>query len=158
MREYNTDSIKFNNFGPHGRVELSESVDNIIIYRAYGPFNAELIKALNELEQPVLKERIKRQEKWVTLIEFKEDCIVTIEAKKRLYKYLEQCRRSGIIQLATAIVVKDDVRGKELAESIYGKCYQNVDVPFKMFKDYDSAVKWSIEQYKNYSGSKLQLD
>lgn len=149
MGEYNTDSVKWIKFGPHGKIELSESIKNIIIYKAYGPFNTELIKALDKLEQPVLKERIKRNEKWVTLIEFKENCMITIEAKEILYRYLEQCRKSGIIQLATAMIVKDDVEGKEMAETLYGQCYQNVDVPFKMFKDYDSATRWSIEQYKS---------
>lgn len=149
MGDYSTNSIEWVKYGPHGRVEISESLENIIIYKAVGPFNKELIKALDELEQPFLKERIQRDEKWVTLIEFKESCMITIEAKEIFSRYLEQCRESGIIQLATAMVITNDVEGKNMAESIYGQFYRNIDVPCQIFEVYDSAVNWLIEQYQN---------
>ena len=147
MGKYNTDSVTWRKLGPHGRVEISESIENIIFYKAYGPFNTELIKVLRELEQPFLKKRIQGKKQWVTLVEFRESCMITTEAKDILYQYLEQCRENGVIQLATAMVVSDEIEGKILAESLYSQCYQNVDVPFKIFKDNDSAVSWLTEQY-----------
>ncbi len=130
----------------HGRVKVSLPDNDIIYYEAIGPFNEEIIQAIGYLEKDILEKFISDDKKWTVLIEFKENCLATKETLLQHAEYIKNCKESGIIQEATALVVNKDVIGFQMAAILYKPSYEAANVPFRIFDNLIEAKSWLAEK------------
>jgi len=70
MKEFNTNDVDYKKFSPHGNVSFSVIENKIFLYRAAGPFNLELMLALDKIELEVEKNIKKGEDKWCEIVVF----------------------------------------------------------------------------------------
>ncbi len=136
----NTDQAEVSLFRPHGRVEYSVS-GNVLIADAYGPFNVQLIGAVNSIEKETLQS-LAQQGTWGMLLCFHDSALASLEVLQAFTELLTQNRMLGLIAHATAIVLPSTVEGAALMAPLYIKCYANATSTPQLFEEVDAAEAW----------------
>ncbi|MCP4325818.1 MAG: hypothetical protein GY951_01060 [Psychromonas sp.] len=139
MATHCTDSVNYQKFRPHGRVELSVIDNKIVTFKALGPFNVELVATLREIESEVLKELNKN---WVEVVIFEHSCLAPKEVFIEFTSHLKAQKASGITPLASAYVFSKEVDGLLLMTNEYKKCFDDAGLLYKQFDSESEALSW----------------
>lgn len=142
MTKHCTDKVDYNKFRPHGRVSFSIIEDYIVVYRALGPFNSEVLKALQEIEPDVLKQVKKKNDKWVEIVIFENSCMALDEFIDEFSLYIKVGKENNLLPLASAFVISSEVEGAYLMASKYKECYENAGLTFCVFENEVNATTW----------------
>lgn len=149
----NTDCIDTVTFRPHGRVEWAPAEDGIIVYKAYGPFNAELFDAVISLESEDFENLQKEWGHWVEIILFVDSCFVMKDAIENYQHFLKQCVDEGAAPIASAFVYTPGIEGANLSNASYRKAYEYAGVEYQEFEGYEQALVWAREKLKEITTS-----
>ena len=139
MSIYSTDNVNYQIFRPHGRVNLSILDNEIMIFRALGPFNIDLLTSLYEIELDALQEI---NSNWVEIVVFEYSCIALEEVFREFTSHLLAQKASGSIPLASAFVFPKEIDGVLLMTSKYKRCFDDAGLLFKHFDNEKQAMAW----------------
>jgi len=148
MSELTTDDSTRTHFPPHGRITIKTHDNCIVIYHARGPFNEEIIHALEEIESELLTKMSQLNEHWVEVVEFEHSCLATLEALKVLEALMLKMRYEGKTPEASAFVFPPGLEGVETMESLYQTVLQNAGIQFRLFDNFDDALNWARNKLK----------
>ncbi len=139
MTTYSTDRVNYQKFRPHGRVELSITGKNIVTFKALGPFNLELLAALDEIESDLIKQI---DNNWVEVVIFEHSCLASDEVFVAFTSHLKAQRESAVTPLASAFVFPKEVDGVLLMVNKYQKCFDDAGLRYKQFDNEREALSW----------------
>jgi len=143
-----TDCFRGTTFRPHGKITLSVN-DNLIVYRAEGPFNAELLAALDYIESDVLKKLKNDVKNWGGIVIFEISCMAIDELFIVFGEYLKQIKNNELHPVATAYVIPPDIEGGRLMAKKYEKCYYDAGILFSIFNNEKDALVWVNSHLNN---------
>ncbi len=138
---FNTDQFSPQVFRPHGRVEY-EAKGNLLLARAYGPFNGELMAAVLEMAK-VTFPPMTAQGPWAHICTFSESALCSFEVLSDLAAALDLMVKAGIAPVVLAFILPADVEGSQLMAPLYEKALKDVGVPFKCFAEAEPAYFWA---------------
>lgn len=148
MSKSSTDEVDTLHFMPHGKVEVIFSESDVIIYKAKGPFNSELITALISVEQETLHEYKSRVKSWSEVVIFEKSCMILEDALKNLELYLKTLKSDGKTAQATAFVFLNEVEGCNMMMEKYQQCYIRAGLKYRSFCNEKEALQWAKSQLK----------
>jgi len=127
------------NFAQHGRME-SRIEDNILINEATGPFNAEVIYAIESIQKDLL-EMIASHDKWAQIYIFHESALCSLDTVEAIRDYLTKLR--GMKKpVATAYVMGKKVEGRSIMASHYRQLYAEATLQYQLFFTEAEAQQW----------------
>jgi hypothetical protein len=138
---YSTDGINPGKFRPHGRVEYEEQ-GNILWTRAWGPFNVELVEALNSLVRDIFPGMASKGA-WVNICTFEHSALASFEVLENFSELVKQLVQLKIAPAAVAFVLPRDIEGAFLMAPLYAKCIIEGGVPFESFSNSEPAERWA---------------
>ncbi|THB72821.1 MAG: hypothetical protein D6B28_04860 [Gammaproteobacteria bacterium] len=141
MEKTDTNDAKATRFDPHGRVSFSFVEKNIIVYKAVGPFNQELIQASASIEPETLQKAKEAGKYWGAVL-FENSCEATHKVFEEFTKYLLDMKKADMANVISAFVFPDEIECASFMVSSYEQCYKTAGLPFKAFKEYDEALLW----------------
>lgn len=150
MVKTSTENYPDDLFRAHGKISLSVAKDQVLVYRATGPFNKELLDAVKVVEQDILEELQQRDSPWCELVIFEQSCMALPEVITELGLYLKQLESKAMSPAAAAFVITPDVEGLVVMREKYEQCYQHVQTKFSIFDNEDDALRWLKETIKSY--------
>ena len=138
--KYSTDDASPIKFRPHGRVEFEviDESQHLIWVRCYGPFNSELMSAVEEVQNNLTLLHPKRKE----IIQFLTSCLGLPEFINAARDYAIKHKEMGIAPFAVALVIGDDVEGKALMLDDYRSIWEGANITLGVFDDVESAKHW----------------
>ncbi len=142
MEEYSTDDAHLGRFGPHGRISFYFMQGNIVIYKAMGPFNLELLEAFAQVEPGIIEKFQSGVGPWVEVIIFEKSCLAMAECIDVFSAYLKDMKAKGLYPRASAMVIEPDVEGAAFMTKIYQQCYREAGFEFRLFDNRGDAVRW----------------
>ncbi|WP_028865384.1 hypothetical protein [Psychromonas aquimarina] len=142
MKKYSTDNVSYKTFRPHGRVEFSVVDENIIIYRAWGPFNSEFFSVLEAIEPDALIEVQSNVRSWGEVVVFEDSCMAVDNFFLEFSAYLKSMKARDLVPIASAYVFSNNIEGGLLMKDKYKKCYQDAGLVFSTFADEETALSW----------------
>ncbi|MDT0603398.1 hypothetical protein [Thalassotalea castellviae] len=137
-----TKNIPDGKFSAHGRVSLEVINSNIIVYHSKGPFNLELLTALEEVEQNTLQDLKNNAINWCEIVVFEESCMALDEVILGLTDYLKELKANRLSPLASAFVISEGVEGEYVMKDKYEACYREANIDFTVFNTIPDAMQW----------------
>lgn len=137
---FSTDEVSPKKFRPHGRIEfeLIDPVAHIIHIRCFGPFNKEVMDAVEQVQTDMTLLHPQRKE----LIQFVDSALAVPEFIAAVANYLQKHKHNGVCPAAVALVIAPGVEGKTLMQDSYTAVYQRAQINMALFDDADSALDW----------------
>ncbi|MET3107130.1 hypothetical protein AAKU67_002972 [Oxalobacteraceae bacterium GrIS 2.11] len=135
-----TDKTKTTRYNQHGRME-SHVDNNILINEATGPFNAEIITAIQVIQHDLLQEII-NHEQWAQVYIFHESVLCSPDTIEALRTYLANFKDSRNKPVATAFVMGPEVEGSSMMGPHYRQVYEEVHLTFQLFSTKTQALAW----------------
>ena len=142
MNIHNTDNVSYKKFRPHGRISFAVLENNLVVYKALGPFNLELLNALKEIEPDVLQEMKINNGIWGETVIFENSCLAVDEFFLQFRAYIQAMVKRNILPIASAYVISENIEGAALMARKYQQCYQGTGIHFKIFKNEGDAISW----------------
>ncbi len=139
---HSTDEIEPGRFKPHGRVEYEEQ-GNILLTKAWGPFNVQLVDSLETLVRnlfPVMASK----GVWVNIAVFEQSALASPEVLRAFGEMVKQVVQLNIAPACVAFVLRPDVEGARLMAPLYEHCVTGGGLPCKAFPNSELAEKWAI--------------
>ena len=136
----NTNTAKSSTFSQHGNVE-SRIEDNILINEATGPFNAEVIYALKQIQQDLLDILSARQH-WAQIYTFHHSALCSPDTIDALSAYLADEKGKIKKPAATAFVMDQSVEGRAIMAAHYRHVYELAGLKFDIFNSLKEAQDW----------------
>jgi len=136
----NTNTAKSSTFSQHGNVE-SRIEDNILINEATGPFNAEVIYALKQIQQDLLDILSARQH-WAQIYTFHHSALCSPDTIDALSAYLADKKGKIKKPSATAFVMDHSVEGRAIMAAHYRHVYEVAELNFDIFTSAEDAQNW----------------
>ncbi|WP_206486197.1 hypothetical protein [Thalassotalea sp. G2M2-11] len=136
-----TDTVNASIFRPHGRIEIY-SEHALLFIKAVGPFNKEIVDALNTIEKDIILDKIDTYGYWSELVEFEHSCIITPETQAAHKKYLTKMNNNGIAPKKSAFWIPSNVEGSNMMPSVYQSIYKQCGIDMQVFPDRDAALAW----------------
>lgn len=135
-----TDEIPRHRFRAHGRVDFR--VDGrLLLTEAIGPFNAELVQAVQNLVREVFGE-MAAGPPWGQLVRFHESALASPETLEQFTLMLCALRAQGLTPHATAYVLPPDVEGATLMARPFQQCFEQAGLRFAHFAADGEARAW----------------
>lgn len=141
MSKGSTDSVDYQKFRPHGRVNISIIDNQIAQFQALGPFNLELLGALDKIESKVLQKV--KQKPWAEVIIFEQSCLATEEVFSAFVSHLKAQKRAGLSARVSALVFNQDIEGAILMIDKYKRCFEVAGLEYRHFENKEEAIKWA---------------
>ncbi len=142
MKPYSTDDASTKGLEPHGKITFTVIDENIILYRAIGPFNRELSHALEDVESDVLKFISQTKGNWVEVAIFENSCMALDEFFMDFGLYLAEMKKKNLVPLASAFVFPDEIEGPSFMKERYEKAYKNAGIRYSAFNQEEDAISW----------------
>ena len=139
---HNTESVDAMRFWAHGNVVCTELEPGVVLYKACGPFNKELIQALIEIEQKTFPDYAKKWGKWAEIVVLSEDCLFTHEAVAAYQQFLSSSKQQGTAPLFSAYVFGPDVANINLGKYMFAKMYKESGLSFNAFTCVAEGLLW----------------
>jgi hypothetical protein len=137
----NTDQFSAKAFRPHGRAEY-EDKGNLLLAKAIGPFNGELMAAVLEMAK-ITFPAMAAKGPWVHICTFSESALCSLDVLVDLAAALGQMVHAGVAPVVMVFVLPSDVEGAQLMSPLYEKALKDVGVPFKCLADTELAYSWA---------------
>ena len=138
---YSTDAPAFARFRAHGTIRL-EMDGHRLRTTATGPFNAEALAAVAELEAQVFA-RMKAAGKWVEILEFRHNLLATAEALEAFARHVERFRSKGLSPLGSAVVIDPSLEGEAIIRPQLAAAYAAAGWPCAFFTHMADAEAWA---------------
>jgi len=138
---HSTDEVEPSRFRPHGRVEYEEQ-GNILLTKAWGPFNIQLVDALETLVKSLFPVMTSKG-KWVNIAVFEESALASHEVLATLGKMVTLVHQLNIAPVCIAFVFRPDVEGANLMAPLFEKYVNEGGIPCKTFPSSARAEKWA---------------
>lgn len=135
-----TDAFDTSKFKPHGRVEYEER-GNVLLGTAFGPFNMELLGALQVMAGEKFP-KMATKGRWVHIATFRNSALCAPEVLEGLKDAMLQLVQLGVAPELTAFVLPPDVEGHSLMGPLYAKAIQASGARFRYFHTLDEANAW----------------
>lgn len=142
-----TDEVAFNRFRPHGRISITSIEDGIVVYSAAGPFNCELLDAVEVMETDILKEVKETTGDWIEVVVFNGSCMASNEFMDKLTAYLERMKCRSLAPIASVYIFSSKVEGASFMKPKYERSYTAAGIEFNAFATKEEGIAWS-ESYK----------
>ncbi len=142
MDNKDTKDAKVTFFEPHGRVSYSLVENSVVVYKATGPFNLELLQTLKNVEEDDIKKVMQRGESIGIIVAFEKSCSATNEFFEQFTRYLQTLKNSGLEKLISAYVFPNEIECAPLMIERYKHCYQVAGFFLSTFTEYDQALAW----------------
>lgn len=136
-----TNDVITSRFAPHGLVEIAFDGD-ILLYKATGPFNKELVESLAVAQMDVLTVADHRGP-WVSVSLMLGSMLASPEAFARYSDMMHAAKSAQFTPLASAYVVAHDVEGRALMLSKYAAIHTSSGRLFRSFDQLDDALAWA---------------
>lgn len=124
----------------HGNVRILDNNQSLVAYEATGPFNMELIEALERLEDEDLARYRQSHIAWVEIVSFSNSCMAPLDVIERHRSYLESLNTLGGNALACLFVIPDSVDGKNIMIPKFKEMYSNTSTLFRIYNNYEDAL------------------
>jgi hypothetical protein len=128
-------------FKPHGMVDIWME-GQIMVYRAQGPFNAELVDALAIAQRDYLLET-RPQGAWVSMCIMRDNAMTSPEGLKRYAELMAGPKPDNMVPIATAFVIAPEVEGCRIMAPLYARVYTDIGRTFGMFETLTQACTWA---------------
>lgn len=136
-----TADVAVSRFAAHGQVEISFDGD-ILLYKATGPFNKELVESLAVAQSDILS-AADHQGPWVSVSLMLGSMLASPEAFARYADMMHAPKPPHYIPLASVYVVAPDVEGRSLMLPKYAAIHTACGRQFQSFERLDEALAWS---------------
>ncbi|WP_143824493.1 hypothetical protein [Neiella marina] len=140
VKKISTDQASPQKFRPHGRFEY-EPVDEdgtLLHVRCEGPFDAELLTAIKDIQQsPVLLNPCRKE-----IFQFSGCCIGIEEFVESATDYVGQLKRDGRAPKAVALVMPEELQGAWMMRDTYAGIYQRFNIPVTVVTTVTEAMQW----------------
>lgn len=138
--DFDTNKTRASQFAQHGRMQ-SRIEDNILVNEATGPFNAEIINAIQTIQHDLL-ELISTRDQWAQIYIFRDSALCSPDTIEALRNYLSGMRGKLKRPAATAFVMGQDVEGRSIMAQHYRQVYEDADLKFELFFTEQQAHDW----------------
>lgn len=142
MKKTSTESFPDGKFQAHGRVSLEIIDKNLIVYHSKGPFNIELLTALAQVEEELLKTIKNNAGSWCEIVVFEESCMALDDVMLGFGDYLKELQTKRLTPLATAYVISKEIEGGSIMKDKYKKCHLDAGIEFSLFETESAAISW----------------
>ncbi len=139
----NTDDTIVPLFSQHGTIE-SRIEGNILINEATGPFNAEIIYALQEVQSELL-DVLAVLRNWGQIYIFHQSALCSPDTIEAMHGYISQKKGTISKPAATAFVMDRNVEGRLIMGPHYRQVYEKAELNFALFVTEAEAREW-VEQ------------
>ena len=146
MKTYDTTLIESLKFRAHGSIEISKLDEQIVVYKAQGPFNSELANALIDIERQAYAELSAAVKAWGDICYFVDSCLALEAAIECYQSFLVSCKQQNIGPSVSAFIYPPDVEGRLLAEPSYKKLFELAGIKYQGFTHFDDGLKWVRHQ------------
>lgn len=144
-----TDSFDGKKFQHHGKIIQYVNDSDIIVYRAEGPFNSEILAALDYIENVTLNEFKINIKRWSTIVIFEKSCMALDDLIIGFGEYLKQIKDNGLHSVSTAYVITPEIEGRSLMVKKYQKCFDDAGILFSIFDNEKDALLWAKSHLNN---------
>jgi len=135
-----TDDFDPLTYRPHGRVSFS--IDgNMLLCDAVGPFNKELITAIESVEMDLLLD-LKSKGKWGEVIIITGSALGSAETLQAFTDYLKKLVAHQFIADVSALVMDAQVEGASLMTPHLIKAYEDAGIELTVFDTLNEARVW----------------
>jgi hypothetical protein len=152
---FSTSSFSPQNFKPHGTVD-SKVVGNLFIQEATGPFNKEIVLAMDVVHAEA-RGLLLSGGAWGALFVFKNSALASPEMLDRLQKYLSMQVTRKNASVATGLVLPHSVEGAAFMAPLYVRAWRNAGICCEAFVDYLEAHSWVSKQLEGKTDLPSQL-
>jgi len=136
----NTDQANVTRFTQHGHMECRVEGD-ILFNEATGPFNAEIIAAIQLIQRDLL-DIVNKQDQWAQAYVFHESVLCSPDTVDALKNYLSELKGKMKKPVATAFVMAPDVEGRAMMAPHYRQVYEQAQLNFQLFDTVAEAQIW----------------
>ena len=138
---YSTDHVSPGRFNAHGRVDFEEQ-GNILWATAVGPFNVELVRALEKVVTTLFPVMASKGI-WAGICRFEQSALCSPEV---LASYTEMMKRLAALNVAptgNAFVMTPQVEGAYLMDLLYARCHREAGIRYECFHTVELAGHWA---------------
>lgn len=140
-----TGELPWKRFRPHGDILFESGGILIRKLRARGPFNAELLRALKDVQGELEAEMRLGKLQRIDIVRFIESCLAPIDVIQIFERRLLEIVANGSAPRAVAYVLTDDVEGAKVMTPHFRSAHQRAGIPFCIFSNEADAEKWGVE-------------
>ena len=137
---YSTTEFSPQQFKPHGRIE-STVVGNLFIQEATGPFNKEILLAMESVHTRP-RELLASVGPWAAMFVFNQSALASPEMLDGLKKYLATQVTRENASVATALVLPPQVEGALLMGPLYLRAWRGAGIHSEIFGAREDAEHW----------------
>ena len=137
---YSTTVFSPHKFKPHGRIE-SSVVGNLFIQEATGPFNKEILLAMESVHAGP-RELLTSGGRWAAIFVFRHSALASPEMLEGLKNYLATQVTRKNASVATALVIPPQVEGALLMGSLYLRAWRGAGITCEIFGAREDAEHW----------------
>ena len=146
----NTDQYDLGRYRQHGRSDIHFD-GKIMRFESMGPFNKELIRAVEMAMRDLLNE-VPPTGPWAEIVWLRGSALIAPEVLPAMKGLIENLTDDGLVSAATAIVATDDVEGLSLMIPPYAAIYVASHRHFDTFGSMEDAEAWihvRLADFKN---------
>lgn len=123
-KRFDTDRVNEGKFPHHGNVDFQHE-DGLFTFYCTGPFNEEIVPAVQSLQGEILPQLPNRKE----ILVFQESCLAIESMLTHATELLITRKNERLAPLAVALVITDEVEGKTLMKEKYLNMFEQASVP-----------------------------
>ena len=127
-------------FKPHGVIE-SRVEGNLFVQEGSGPFNKEILLAMNAVHAEA-KKLLPPAGPWYALFIFDISALAPREMLEELRQYLTIQVTQNLASQATALVLPRSVEAATLMKPIYLRVWREAGIPCEAFENVAEAKAW----------------
>lgn len=131
-------------FRAHGRVDFRIE-GRLLLTEAVGPFNAELVLAVQALVREVNSE-MAAGPPWGQLVRFHESALASPETLEQFTLLLCALRRENLAPQVTAHVLPPEVEGATLMVRPFQQCFEQAGLRYAHFATGGEARAWLLAE------------
>lgn len=140
--DISTDNFHRGKFPAHGEVRYSHIEDDLLIIRATGPFNDELVVDLIAAEGLLFAEMSKTHRLWYALVVIQKSALAGPESLRRFAAFRRHMTACALNPRAAALVMAMEVEGRSIMAPLIGQLYGEAGVEHSVFSDEIDARRW----------------
>lgn len=127
-------------FTQHGRME-SRIEGSILINEATGPFNAEIIYAIQDIQLDLL-ELLNAKEQWAQIYIFHDSALCSPDTIDAMRAYMKKMQGTIKKPVGTAYVMAKTLEGRPIMAPLYRQVYEQAQLNFQLFFTVQEAQDW----------------
>ena len=115
--------------------------NDVLVYDATGPFNAEVVDCLGLVQRDFLLS-ITIPSPWASVGILHNSAMMTPEGIQRYMELMQSLKPPQLEPVATAFVIGSEVEGGRIMTPHFEKIYRSIPRPFAVCATLDEAMVW----------------